>query len=231
VDAIYSGAKGAKIVSIPELNGDTWAVDCDAELNVSFKIGGQTFPIHPLDVTNQAAYDDGKPLCYGTFQAVIDGAKNPTFDGILGMTFLSNVYLLLNYGDFISGSTNNTADPYVQILSTTDAATAHADFVARRLEGKDSTGSQHNGSKSGTGSSKKSFFEKYRTSIFVVAAVMGVAVFLGAVWFVTRRRKPTYRPLYDPAPAGDMPMQNVTGYNTEYNTQAPPYSDPWTHRR
>jgi len=146
---------------------------------------------------------------------------------------VSNVYLVLNYGDFIDGSTNNTANPYVQILPTTNPASAHADFVATRLGGKDTTGAQHfSGSGSGSGSGNKSpgFFQKYRIPIFVVAAGVGIAAFLGAVWFVTRRGKPTYRPLYDPAPAA-MPMQtHVTGYNSGYNTGAQ-YSDPWTHRR
>jgi len=142
---------------------------------------------------------------------------------------------VLNYGDFIDGSTSNTSNPYVQILSTTDPAAAHADFVATRLGGKDTTGSQtFKGSGSGSGSNKSSgFFQKYRTSIFVVAAVGGIAAFLAAVYLVTRRRKSAYRPLHDPAPAA-MPMQHVTGYNAGYNTGpghntgAPsPYSDPW----
>lgn len=150
---------------------------------------------------------------------------------------------MLNYGDFIDGSTSNTANPYTQILSTTVPSEAHTDFVATRLGGVDTTGSQHfNGSGSGSGSGSSgssSFFQKYRIPIFVVAAVGGILVFLGAVYAVTRQRKPTYRPLYDPAPAA-MPMQNVTGYNTGYNTEvpypshsgAPPqYSDPWTYRQ
>ena len=66
VNAIYSGAKGAKLVNIPEFNGDTWVVDCDAELNVSFKIGGSTYPIHPLDVTRPQTDDNGNTFCYGT---------------------------------------------------------------------------------------------------------------------------------------------------------------------
>ncbi|KAI0267614.1 aspartic peptidase domain-containing protein [Russula aff. rugulosa BPL654] len=134
VNAIYSGAKGAKLVNITSLNGVVWVVDCDVELNISFKIGGITYPIHPLDVT-QPLTDDGKTICFGTFQSVIPGAEDPTLDGLLGDTFLSNVYLLMNYGDFIDGSTPNSSDPYVQILSTTDPAQAHADFVAARLSG------------------------------------------------------------------------------------------------
>ncbi len=44
-----------------------------------------------------------------------------------------NVYLLINFGDFVDGSVNITADPYVQLLSTTAPAAAHADFVNVRL--------------------------------------------------------------------------------------------------
>ena len=70
VNAIYSGAKGAKLVNIPAFNGDTWVVDCDAELNVSFKIGGRTFPIHPLDVTRPETDDSGKTFCFGTVRVI-----------------------------------------------------------------------------------------------------------------------------------------------------------------
>ena len=135
---------------------------------------------------------------------------------------VSNVYLLLDYGDFTDGSASNTSAPYVQILSTTNPAGAHADFVATRLGGKDTTGSQHVSSGSNSG-----FLHKYRIPIFAAAAVAGVAALAGVVWLVGKRRRPAvYRPLYDPAPVGDMPMQNVTGYSA-----GAPYSDPWTNRR
>jgi hypothetical protein len=74
---------------------------------------------------------------------------------------------LLNYGDFIDGSTFNTSDPYVQILSTTDPAEAHTDFVATRQGLGDSTDSPHF---NGSGSSKKSLF--HRIPIFAVIAVV-----------------------------------------------------------
>jgi len=140
------------------------------------------------------------------------------------------MYALLNYGDFIDGSASNTANPYVQFISTTNPTTAHAEFVAARLGGKDSTGSQHvssssNGSGPGS-SSSQNFFEKYRTPIIAAASVAAVALLSLVVWLVTRRRKPTYRPLFEPAPVGDVRMQYVAGYNT-----GAPYSDPWTHRR
>ncbi|KAG6885054.1 hypothetical protein C0993_006282 [Termitomyces sp. T159_Od127] len=43
-----------------------------------------------------------------------------------------NVYVLMDYGDFILGSDRKNA-PYVQFLSTTNATEAHDDFVKERL--------------------------------------------------------------------------------------------------
>ena len=54
---------------------------------------------------------------------------------------VSNVYLLLDYGNFTDGSASGTSPPYAQILSTTNPAEAHADFVATRLSGNSTTGS------------------------------------------------------------------------------------------
>ena len=156
------------------------------------------------------------------------------------------MYVLLNYGDFIDGSTSNTANPYVQFLSTTDPAAAHADFVATRLQGKDTSGSQHNtgsGSSGNSGSSSKSFFQKYKYPIIAGAALVVLGLVSTAIFLMTRRRrKATYRPLFEPAPAGDMQMQYVAGYNpapapqyapppmgSQYGppTTGPQYADPW----
>ena len=54
---------------------------------------------------------------------------------------MRNVYLLINYGDFVDGTTNK-APPFAQLLSLTDAAAAHSDFVQARLNGVDTTGMQ-----------------------------------------------------------------------------------------
>ena len=64
--AIYSGAKGAHLVNISAFSGDVWVVDCDAEINLTFKIGGQSIPIHPLDVTRVEVDPNGDTFCYGT---------------------------------------------------------------------------------------------------------------------------------------------------------------------
>jgi hypothetical protein len=60
---------------------------------------------------------------------------------ILISTAVRNVYLLIDYGDFVDGTTNK-APPYGQILSLTDVAAAHSDFVQTRLGGVDTTGMQ-----------------------------------------------------------------------------------------
>jgi hypothetical protein len=59
---------------------------------------------------------------------------------ILGMGFLRNAYALYDFGDFASSVKSDTGDPFVQLLSLTDAAKAHKDFVTKRLGGIDTTG-------------------------------------------------------------------------------------------
>jgi len=160
------------------------------------------------------------------------------------MGFLTNVYMLIDYGDFVDTSTTTTNNPYVQLLSTTDPAQAHADFVAVRLNGTDTTGSQKKpGSGSGSGSGNndtskaKTFFEKYKIPIIATAAAGVVLLLLGTAFAQFRARKPPYRPLFEPAPIGSMQMQTVSGYNPgmpppgEYYNGQPQYADPWGQGR
>lgn len=53
-----------------------------------------------------------------------------------------NVYILINFGDFVDGSNSSVADPFIQLLPTTNLTLAHADFVTARLGGVDTTASQ-----------------------------------------------------------------------------------------
>lgn len=51
--------------------------------------------------------------------------------------------MLVNFGDYIDGKKDKVADPYIQLLPTTnDSAEAHEDFVKVRLMGVDSTTNQ-----------------------------------------------------------------------------------------
>ena len=63
--AMYSGAKGASLKTIESLNGDIWVIDCDAEVNVTFLIGGQPYFVHPLDTNQEGADDEGNAICFG----------------------------------------------------------------------------------------------------------------------------------------------------------------------
>lgn len=46
----YSKVEGAKLENVTNL-GIAWTLPCDKEVNVSFKIGGATYHVHPLDAT------------------------------------------------------------------------------------------------------------------------------------------------------------------------------------
>ncbi|KAH9978210.1 aspartic peptidase domain-containing protein [Lactifluus volemus] len=221
-EAFYSKAKGAQLINVEAFSGDVWVFDCSAEINATFKINGQSYPIHPLDLSRSAQVANGTEVCYGPYQPAISGANDPTYDMILGMTFLSNVYLLLNYGDFIDGSTSSTATPYVQILSTTNPADAHSDFVATRLNGVDNAPSlNHSGN-----ANQSSFFSKNKIPIIIGASAAVVALIAGVAAHVIRRRKMAYRPLFDPAPQQDMHLNYVSGYNQPGGH----YADPWGNR-
>lgn len=52
---------------------------------------------------------------------------------------MRNTYTLLDFGNWIENS-DDQGDPYIQLLSVTNPATAHSDFVTSRLGGVDTTG-------------------------------------------------------------------------------------------
>lgn len=65
-DAIYSDVPNAELVKDPSL-GEIWTLPCDVEINIAFKFGGKTFPIHPLDTSLDfnSTDADGKRVCLG----------------------------------------------------------------------------------------------------------------------------------------------------------------------
>ena len=66
MDAIYSGIPGARKQTLASFSGDVWILDCKSEVNASIKIGGKTYPIHPLDLSRTGVDDSGNTICYGT---------------------------------------------------------------------------------------------------------------------------------------------------------------------
>jgi len=138
-DAIYGRVRGANY----SVEKNQWTFPCEQELNISISVGGVKYPVHPLDTSSKdLGFTDanGQFVCVGTFQPITSAfSLAGQFDLILGMAFLRNAYTLMNFGNFVDGGFNST--PYVQLLSTTDPAQAHQDFVSSRLNGVDTTGS------------------------------------------------------------------------------------------
>ncbi|KIP08626.1 hypothetical protein PHLGIDRAFT_34907 [Phlebiopsis gigantea 11061_1 CR5-6] len=229
-EAIYGDVPGAELVKDADL-GEVWTIPCDIEINISFKFGGKDIPIHPLDTSLDlnATDDSGSRVCLGAFQP-ISTASSPNFDMVLGMAFLRNVYLYINFGDFVEGKTNKTADPYIQLLATTnDTSEAHSDFVKVR-------GSSKSWNPNGT------ILDRIRAHL---ALVIGLSVGLGVLLLAAiafcclrnRKMRPTpagfmsfnssYQPLHEPAPPSyDMPAMGAGGYGApprEHGT----YNNPW----
>jgi hypothetical protein len=153
---MYSGIPGAVYQNVSAV-GTAWVMPCTAEVNASFSFanGSVHIPIHPLDITAPlgwmfGATGDDADKCVGLFQPINATAEG--LDAILGMAFracprvsqlarmltqagaVRNAYMLVNLGNFIDGQFNSTAQPYLQLLSTTnDSTVAHAQFVAARL--------------------------------------------------------------------------------------------------
>ncbi|EPS97738.1 hypothetical protein FOMPIDRAFT_158263 [Fomitopsis schrenkii] len=210
-DAIYSRVPGASFVNVPAASGMVWTLPCDVELNVTFKFGGVSYPVNPLD-TNLGSMNikgpDGNEICVGSFQPITT-ASSSRFDMILGMAFLRNAYLLVDLGDYVHGSPSSTADPYMQLLSLTNPAEAHKDFVDIRLGGVDNTSAFHllpamNTSNWAT-SPNESTDQKIKPYVpYIIAGSVAVFILLivAASACCGSRKRRRYRRLHEPAPVG-----------------------------
>ncbi|KAI0706823.1 aspartic peptidase domain-containing protein [Cerioporus squamosus] len=140
-DAIYSRVPGAKYTFVADVVDPVWVLPCHFELNVTFKLGGVSYPIHPLDtvISDILGPPDaaGNSTCIGAFQPSAS-SEQPM---ILGTMFLRNVYLLMTFAGSVDRSLTSAQGPFIQLLPITVPAQAHLEFVRRRLNGVDTTGS------------------------------------------------------------------------------------------
>ncbi|KAL1945700.1 hypothetical protein VTO73DRAFT_1702 [Trametes versicolor] len=143
IDAIYGSIPGAvryngSILDTDNGAGlDNWIVPCNASANISFVFAGQEYPVHPLDVVNfytnpLIGEQDGisiaanASICTNRFFA---GDHDESYDILLGMGFLRNVYGSFHYGNYTPPGANITGQlPYVQLLSVTDKDTAWGEY-------------------------------------------------------------------------------------------------------
>ncbi|KAG8753314.1 hypothetical protein FRC12_011584 [Ceratobasidium sp. 428] len=105
-----------------------WVVPCDQEVNIGLSIGGRRFPMHPLDVISPSLTSTDNRTCYGTFLPMSFSVGAGEFDLLLGDVFLRNVYAVFDLGDWENGRTDITGNPYVKLLSITNATAASTDF-------------------------------------------------------------------------------------------------------
>ncbi|KAJ8080232.1 hypothetical protein PM082_017062 [Marasmius tenuissimus] len=223
-DAFYSRHDGAEFTNVTGIGG-TWIMPCNQEVNLTFSVGGQKFPIHPLDATlnpkilgiSSLKNSKGEDACVGMFQPfTFDLGKEPTYDIILGMSFIRNAYVLFDFGDFVAKSNGNSTkrgDPYLRMLSTINPVEAHSDFVMLRLDGVDTTDRQYLGPGHKSGDDDHEEKKKSnRTMLFVGlsigAGVLGVAAFAAAFFFYRRKKNPSRS-----APGGNTFSGGTTAYS------------------
>ncbi|KAG8889977.1 hypothetical protein FRB98_001712 [Tulasnella sp. 332] len=256
-DSIYSKAAGA--IWNATLLGGIWTVPCNVELNVTFVFGGQAIFVHPLDMSaipSEVGAPDidavnGVAMCYGTFQPIGAGSAAPDHDMILGMSFLRNSYILLDYGNFIFDSSTDRTAPFIQLLALTDPVKAHTDFVTVRLNGLSATGAfDENLATTTSGSS----ITRGKSRIYaIVAVVCGIVLLVaGGIFFFCFRRlqrhrmehralggffmigqggERKYRDMNAPVPAGvDENLPELTTMEQEKEREGADESTPLTHR-
>ena len=120
-----------------------------------------------------------------------------------------NAYLLVDLGDYVHGSSSSTADPYMQLLSLTQPAEAHKDFVDIRLGGVDNTSTFHllpamNTSNWAT-SNNQSTDQKIKPYLpYIIAGSVAVFILLivAASACLGSRKRRRYQRLHEPAPVG-----------------------------
>ncbi|KAI0701485.1 aspartic peptidase domain-containing protein [Cytidiella melzeri] len=145
-DLIYKTVPGIKTLS--EEFG-IYQLPCDTNLNVSMIFNGTEVPINPLDLTMLATDDNNNTICVNAFAptSTKEDAEN-LIDFTLGDSFLRNVYILYNYGNWTS---TNSDLPYIQLLPTTIQSEAYEQFDSlnnARIQQWEQVGLQYNGSSS-----------------------------------------------------------------------------------
>lgn len=123
-NAIYGGIQGASFNT--QLN--QWEVPCSAEVDIALQIGGQVFPVHPLDVSSRSL--SGLNTCVGSFVPQIVSVGIGEFDWLLGDNFLRSVYSIYDFGDF--DANHNMGNPYMKMLSLVDPNQASLEFAKLR---------------------------------------------------------------------------------------------------
>lgn len=138
---------------------------------------------------------------------------------------MRNAYLLINYGDFVDGTTTK-APPYVQLLSVTDPTAAHQDFINKRLGGAAPTDGQMFATDT---PDAVPYHDEGKTKAIIVGSVMGGCAFLlslVAVYIIWRRRRRRYSVLGSTSSTADMRLSyDHTTYRPLQRAPSPDETD------
>ncbi|KAJ7146704.1 aspartic peptidase domain-containing protein [Mycena epipterygia] len=143
-----SGTPAGKIVAVMEMSlksgyvpsalynriysqtsGAQGPISCNTTTTVILYIGGQPFPIHPLDLTDIAVNTTTNiTTCTGSLGVQ---AGDSLADVTLGQDFMRNWYTVYNFGNTVVNS--STGNPTMQFLSITNSTSAAADVPNIRM--------------------------------------------------------------------------------------------------
>ncbi|KAJ6483758.1 aspartic peptidase domain-containing protein [Mycena vitilis] len=131
LDGIFSRIPGSVLRVVEALAADpVWTIPCNTTTIVSFQIGGESYPIHPLDLSDVfSGNETDEVVCATQWQG--GSGSDGGVDILLGDSFMRNAYIQLNYGNAISRSP--TANSSIQLLSQTDPVAAAADVLKVRI--------------------------------------------------------------------------------------------------
>ncbi|KAJ6484920.1 aspartic peptidase domain-containing protein [Mycena sanguinolenta] len=213
IDRVFAAIPGTS-----QISSGLWTVPCDTTSILSIEIGGQQFPIHPLDLST--VQPGSPPVCQSTF---IQAAPGFPFDSLFGDTIMRNLYSVFNFGDNIAKAPGDNA--FMQFLSVTDAAAAQADVAnvrMARLSGQPYTNAAGAAAAAETASSSgnsDSLSNKYGPIIIglLVANLVVVLILavLGVISFVRSGGKSVSRvqsPQYAPVKVGEDEARALDGY-------------------
>ncbi|KAJ6572537.1 aspartic peptidase domain-containing protein [Mycena vulgaris] len=130
--ALYSQIPGASVFVEGELMA--FVIPCNTSLIVTAVIGGQSFPMHPLDLSdvrpNIATDDSGNNITV-CVSSMTPFTPQPDFDALFGDTFMRNAYSVFNFGNTVA--TSPTGNATMQLLSQTDPLAAVAAVQSVRM--------------------------------------------------------------------------------------------------
>ncbi|KAJ7624114.1 aspartic peptidase domain-containing protein [Mycena polygramma] len=122
-NSIYGSIPGA----LYSTSAKQWVVPCNTTAIVTVVLEGQSFPIHPLDLSDLQVIE-GVTVCTSAFAF---GPGNADFDGLFGDSILRNMYSVSNFGSAIAKSPTPASN--MQLLSQTDPVAAAADVLNVRM--------------------------------------------------------------------------------------------------